>query len=77
MNRLGSRKWRKEKEGRPKVLYLTEEEFNEWIRADDELQATQENTDEEILNTVLAMNGKDTSDEEEDDEDEEGILVSN
>ena len=56
---------------------MTEEEFNDWIRADDELQATQENTDEEILNTVLAMNGKDTSDEEEDDEDEEGILVSN
>ena len=54
---------------------MTEEEFNEWIRADDGLQATQKSTDEEILSTVL--NGKDTSDEEEDDEDEEDILVSN
>ena len=62
---------------RPNVLYLTEEEFNEWIRADDGLQATQESIDEEILSTVLTMNGKDPSDDEEDDEDEEDILVSN
>ena len=43
--------------------------------ARNEVQATQESTDEVILNTVLTMNGKDTSDE--DDEDEEYIPVSN
>ena len=38
--------------------------------ARNEVQATQESTDEVILNTVLTMNGKDTSDEGEYDEDE-------
>ena len=41
-----------ETEVRPNILYLTEEEFNEWIRADDEIQATQESTDEEISQNV-------------------------
>ena len=45
--------------------------------ARNEVQATQESTDEVILNTVLTMNGKDTSDEGEYDEDEKDILVSN
>ena len=35
-------------------------------------ESTQETTDEEILSTVLTMNGNNTSDE-----DEEDILVSN
>ena len=42
--------------------------------ARNEVQATQESTDEVILNTVLTMNGKDTSDEGEYDEDEKDIL---
>ena len=41
-----------ETEVRPNILYLTEEEFNEWIRADYEIQATQESTDEEISQNV-------------------------
>ena len=45
--------------------------------ARNEVQATQESTDEVILNTVLTMNGKDTSDEDKDYEDEEDILIYN
>ena len=54
---------------------MTEKEFNEWIRADDELQSIQGSTDEELLNSVWHC--KDTSDEDEDDEDEEDIPVTN
>ena len=40
-----------ETEVRPNILYLTDY-FNEWIRAHDEIQATQESTDEEISQNV-------------------------
>ena len=47
-----ARFWSTQTEMTTDLGYLTEEEFNEWIRADDEIQATQESTDEEISQNV-------------------------
>ena len=42
---------------------MTDEEFNEWIRADDGLETTKETTDDEILERVMSeMHGNKTVD---------------
>ena len=55
---------------------MTDEEFNEWIGADDGLETMKETTDDEILERVmLEMHGNDV-DVDKDDEDDEEISVS-
>ena len=57
-------------------FFLTDEEFNEWIGADDGLETTKETTDDEILERVMSeMHGNDV-DVDEDDEDDKEISVS-
>ena len=58
------------------VFWATDDEFNEWIRADDRPDATKESTDEEFPERIIAVNGKETVDVDEDDKDEENIPVS-
>ena len=51
------------------VLFLTDEEFNEWIRTDDGLEITKETTDYEILERVMSeVHGNETVDVDEDDD---------
>ena len=55
---------------------MTDEEFNEWIGADDGLETMKETTDDEILERVMSeMHGNDV-DVDKDDEDDEEISVS-
>ena len=59
------------------LLSLTDDEFNEWIRADNEIETNRETTDEDILDKVRRELGTDKEiDTVEDEEEEEDILVS-
>ena len=58
------------------VFLATDDEFNEWIRADDGPDAAKMSTDEEIPERVIAVNWKETVDVDEDDEHKEDIPVS-
>ena len=59
------------------LLSLTDDEFNEWIRADNEIETNWETTDEDILDKVRRELGTDKEIETvEDEEEEEYIPVS-
>ena len=59
------------------LLSLTDDEFNEWIRADNEIETNRETTDEDILDKVRRELGTDKEIETvEDEEEEEHIPVS-
>ena len=59
------------------ALFLTDKEFNEFIRTGNGLETTKETTDDEILERVMSkMHGNETVNVDEDDEDDEDISVS-